>query len=135
MLTDDGIVIILLNAPGLLVHTQMEMLGSKRLTDLTDKIGADIAVLLGGKNIGILLQPDVVTCREVQLGDGLKTHRAQTRHLFGHLVLGPGALHRQLGVRLVQHTLAYIDNDGVGTHPDEIFHISVPQTAVQTKHG
>ena len=80
----------------LLVIPKMEVAGIvKHFGDILDDILAHLIVLLGGDHPVVVLEPRVVACGEVELGNHLKPHSAQTGELLAEPLHAPGPLDRE----------------------------------------
>ena len=131
----DGILESLLIAVVLLVHTEMEIFRLEELADLCDKVLADLIIYGGGEHTGIVLQPDVVASREVELGNELEAHALQLVYLCQHLIVIPRALNSDLGMGLVAHSLANVDDKSIDACVLKLLHMSIPAFTVKEENG
>ena len=116
-----------LKSRGLLVEAEMHE--SRMVEDLdriADEIGADAVVLRRGNHAVVVLEPDVVRCREVQFRNHFETHSAQAVEFGPQLLRRPAALDRQLRMARIDHALAEIEDDHVDAAGFHRRHDQVP---------
>jgi hypothetical protein len=111
---------------GLLVKTNVEEPSIKELTDLIDKIATHFVIFRSREHTRVFSQPQIVSSGKIKLGYNLKSESIQSVKLTSHLILGEGALHRYLGVRIVDHSIAEIDDDSIAATGNERIDVFVP---------
>jgi hypothetical protein len=113
----------------------MEVARLENITYLLDKILAHLIIYRSGEHTRIILEPDIVTSREVQLRNQLKAHTLELVYLFLHSFAIPRALNRYFGMGLIAECLSHVDYKGIDAREAKIFHMSVPAFSVKKEYG
>lgn len=101
--------------PGcLLVETYVHETGiTEYLGDILDEILAHPVVRRRREHAAIMLQPSVVRCGEIELGDHLDALCVEMAYLVPHPVWRPAALDGKFGMARENKPFAYVDDEHV----------------------
>jgi hypothetical protein len=132
-LTNNGVIEVSLVICGLLVHTKMEMLRPKKGTNLINQVLTNLIIGGRGEHSRIILQPNVMTSREVKLRDKLKAHALQSFNLLFHRIMIPGITNVDFRMRFIFQSLGDVDNQRINACLTKVLSVLIPALSVEKK--